>query len=61
DEERISTIQNDRKTGWFWRGKGKNQGLVTVKPELKEIITFQQMNLLKEWPFTSPFDFVFCR
>ena len=31
------------------------------KPEIKRMITFRQLNLLGRWPFSGPFDVIFCR
>jgi chemotaxis protein methyltransferase CheR len=47
---------------FFMRGKGSNAGLVRVKPELKQLVEFLIVNLIKDdWPFRDPFDVVFCR
>ena len=32
-----------------------------VSPHLKEFITFNQLNLLKQWPMKGKFDVIFCR
>jgi chemotaxis protein methyltransferase CheR len=47
---------------YFLRGKGGNDGMVRVKPELRQKIEFLMVNLiLDDWPFKEPFDIVFCR
>lgn len=47
---------------YFMRGKGANAGMVRVKPELKQLVEFLIVNLIKDdWPFKEPFDVVFCR
>ena len=37
-------------------------GMVTVRPELRKLITFQQQNLVAaNWALRGPFDAIFCR
>lgn len=51
-----------RKQAYFQRGSGSNGGTVRVKPALREMVTFRQINLLTEsWPLDGSFDAVFCR
>ena len=46
----------------FMRGKGENNSLIRVKPELQALIEFRQLNLMHErWSLDEPFDIVFCR
>ena len=47
---------------FFLKGKGGNAGMVRVKPELRRVIDFISVNLIRDdWPFKEPFDVVFCR
>jgi chemotaxis protein methyltransferase CheR len=46
---------------WFKRGTGKNENKVKISKECQSLIHFKQLNLMKEWPFKSHFDFIFCR
>src|SRR5262249_41509928 len=32
-----------------------------VAPEVQQLISFRHLNLMTNWPFTGPFDFIFCR
>lgn len=60
--EGLKGVDPDRIHRFFLRGKGANDGMVMVKPELKQSIEFLMVNLIKnDWPFKDPFDVVFCR
>lgn len=61
DEERLKNIDSRRQRRWFKRGRGDNAGLLQVKPELKALMTFKQLNLMQDWPMKGPFDLIFCR
>jgi chemotaxis protein methyltransferase CheR len=60
--ERIEKMAQDRVKRFFQRGKGGNAGMVRVRPELRQLITFKPLNLLAgSWPLSGPFDVIFCR
>ena len=47
---------------YFLRGKGANDGMVRIKPDLAARIKFLIVNLIRDdWPFRESFDVVFCR
>jgi chemotaxis protein methyltransferase CheR len=55
-------LSQDRLKRHFLRGKGANQGLIRIKPELARWIEFRTLNLMDtRWNLGDPFDFVFCR
>ena len=55
-------IDAQRMQRFFLRGKAGNDGMVRVKPELSRVIRFLMVNLIHDdWPFSEPFDVVFCR
>lgn len=60
-QERVNGISSERLRRWFLRGKGDNDGMVQVRPPLRELIAFRQLNLMQEWPISGPLDFIFCR
>jgi chemotaxis protein methyltransferase CheR len=58
----LKGIDSARLQRFFLRGKGANEGMVRVKPELQRMIEFLSVNLIRDdWPFREPFDIVFCR
>jgi chemotaxis protein methyltransferase CheR len=59
--DRVSSLPNETINRWFQRGTGSQANNVRVKNQLKQLIHFNQLNLMKEWPMTGCFDFIFCR
>ena len=61
-DERIEKLSPERVKRFFLRGSGANAGHVRVRPELRNLVTFRQLNLLDAvWPMRGPFDAIFCR
>ena len=46
--DRLEKMSVERSKKFFLRGKGSQEGLVRVRPELRELIEFKQLNLLAE-------------
>ncbi|TPW13583.1 MAG: chemotaxis protein methyltransferase CheR, partial [Halothiobacillaceae bacterium] len=59
--ERIESVNKNRVKRWFLKGAGEHEGCVKVASQLQEMIAFNQLNLMKEWPMQGPFDVIFCR
>jgi chemotaxis protein methyltransferase CheR len=59
--ERLTGISDDRRRRWMLRGSGEYEGLASVHPRLRELVTIQPLNLLHAWPMKGPFDAIFCR
>ncbi len=59
--ERVAGMDETRKRRWLRRGRGANAGRVRIAPEVRELITFRQLNLMHPWPMRGPFDVIFCR
>jgi chemotaxis protein methyltransferase CheR len=57
---RVEGMSKERLKRWFYRGKGGQQGMVKVKPELNQMIDFAQLNLMDNWR-VEPQDVIFCR
>jgi len=60
-ETRLAGIENSKLKRWFNKGSGNNDGMVRVKPRLREVITFKKLNLMHKWPVKGPMDVIFCR
>ncbi len=60
--ERVASLQSAQLKRFFLRGRGSQDGMVRVRPEVRRLIEFTQLNLLApRWVLTSPFDVIFCR
>jgi chemotaxis protein methyltransferase CheR len=61
-EERIAKLSPDLVKRYFQRGTGSQEGMVRVRQELRDMITFRQLNLLHDnWSVRAPVDAIFCR
>jgi chemotaxis protein methyltransferase CheR len=61
-EERIAKLPEDVVKRFFQRGTGAQLGMVSVRQELRDMVTFRQLNLLDtNWPVRTPLDVIFCR
>lgn len=60
--ERAAALPTERLRRHFLRGTGANDGLVSVRPELRAMARFAQLNLQSPaWPAMERFDVIFCR
>ena len=60
--DRTSTLSPERLRRHFLRGSGANEGLVSVRPELRSLVQFSQLNLQSPvWPAHERYDVIFCR
>jgi chemotaxis protein methyltransferase CheR len=60
--ERLDRVSPERIKRFFLKGKGAQEGLARVRPELRQMVTFRQLNLLEDnWSVRGPLDAIFCR
>lgn len=59
--DRVEGMPEAQVRRWFQRGTGTMADKVRVKPALQELLTFERLNLMKEWPFQGQFEVIFCR
>jgi chemotaxis protein methyltransferase CheR len=60
--DKLGKMSPERMRRFFLKGTGNNAGMVRVRQELRDMITFRQLNLLGDtWSVRSGFDAIFCR
>lgn len=61
-QEELRTLSPQQMQKFFLKGTGPHSGLVRIRPELAQMVAFQQINLLaSHWQLNGPFDAIFCR
>lgn len=58
---RIGVIPQEQRRKYCLRGTGGSAGKCQVRPEVRRLIEYRQLNLLHDWPFETRFDAIFCR
>lgn len=61
DQERIEPVPAALKNRYLIRHRKNGHKKYEVAPALRQIIVFKYLNLMEDWPFHGPFDFIFCR
>ncbi len=56
----VASLKPDEKDLLFEPGT-RGSDVVYVRPELKEMVRFERINLVDEWRHAAPFDIIFCR
>ncbi len=60
--ENADQIPNNLLLKYFHKGRGENNGFFRAADKLRDLITFQQLNLLDtKWHHKQKFDIIFCR
>lgn len=61
EPDRIKTVAPDIRGRCFDPRTRDGEPCFAVRPEVRERIVFNRLNLMENWPFHGPFDFIFCR
>jgi chemotaxis protein methyltransferase CheR len=60
--DRLKKLTADQQQRFFLKGSGERAGFAKVRPELRAMVDFFQLNLLApSWPIRQPLDAIFCR
>jgi chemotaxis protein methyltransferase CheR len=59
--DRLRLVSPERLRRYCLRGEGESEGLTMVRPEVRERVSFGQLNLMQPFPDIGPFDVVFLR
>lgn len=60
-EDRLRTLSAERKRRFFTPAMGTREPSFNVTPNLRQLITFKQLNLMHPFPMKGPFDAIVCR
>lgn len=60
-EKVVESVPDARRSRFFTKTKSGDEHTYRIKDELKSLITFNPLNLLKPFPFKGNFDVIFCR
>jgi chemotaxis protein methyltransferase CheR len=60
--DRLKKLSAEQQRNYFLKGTGDRAGFAKVRPELRAMVDFFQLNLLApSWPIRDPLDAIFCR
>jgi len=61
DSKRVEGVPPALRNRYFASNKFEGRAFFDVSARLKSLISFRHLNLMQNWPFSGPFDFIFCR
>lgn len=60
--DRVEKLPPEQLKRFFLRGRGAQEGMAMVRPEVRKLVSFERVNLLdQQWGIQGPFDVIFCR
>jgi chemotaxis protein methyltransferase CheR len=61
DETALETVSPAMRKQWFQEVDVRGRRKFQVDDRVKRLITFNELNLMAQWPFKGNFDVIFCR
>ena len=61
DEQALETVSPAMRKQWFKEVEVGGRRKFQVDDRLKRLITYNELNLMAQWPFKGKFDVIFCR
>lgn len=61
EQARMNNVPADLRARYFSVNRMEGRVVYEVSPALREVVCFNYLNLMEPWPFSGPFDFIFCR
>ena len=61
DQNSLETVNPDMRRQWFKQVEGGARNKWRIDDRVKRLITFNELNLMTDWPFKGKFDVIFCR
>lgn len=61
DEAALETVNPTMRKQWFQEVQVQGRRKFQVDDRVKRLITFNELNLMAQWPFKGTFDVIFCR
>lgn len=60
--DQLDNIPQEQLRTHFLRGRGDWTGFCQIRPEVRQLVVFRQLNLMEDpWPIRAQFDLIFCR
>ena len=60
-ENLVTSVPPSERRRGFVAIKSASDRFVEVTPELRDLVSFKELNLIGSWPMKGPFDVIFCR
>jgi chemotaxis protein methyltransferase CheR len=60
-KDRADSVPQPHRSKYFLSAQVGGERALQVCPAARSLICFRHLNLMENWPFTGPLDFIFCR